>query len=169
MAVALERAEIQTRMRWTFTNAADLSSITDSLLKNKVTSFADGTGAGKAQIVVSDQRTISDGADETLDLKSLGAAFGSAAFAKLKALRIEVVTVTTGYTLKLKAGASNGLSAIFSDSSDELVLQAGGALTLEAPVDGYVVDATHKTVKVTNPSAGAVTYNLYLIGEGTVS
>jgi len=169
MAIALQNAEVQSKIRWQFNNSLDLSTPSESFQYSPRKAFTDGTGANKAQVAASDQRTLTTGTDETLDLKALGCAFGTAAFTKVKAIRIELVTATTGYTLKVKAGASNGLSAWFSDASDELIVQAGGAVQLEAPIDGYVVDATHKTIQITNPAGGSATYNIIVIGEGTVS
>lgn len=169
MAVAMTSAEVLTRWRWTMTNAGDLSTPTDALQVTTTRTFTNGTGSGKVQVGIADQRQLTTGTDETLDLKAILSAFGSAALTKIKAVRIELVTATAGYTLKVKAGASNGLSAWFSDASDELVIQAGGAWQLESPVDGYVVDATHKTVKITNPAGGTATYNILILAEGAVS
>lgn len=162
-------AEILTRIKWTFLNTLDLTTPAESMNKTVTRTFTDGTGSGKAQIAWADQRTITTASDETLDLKAITTAFGAAAITKIKALRIELETATTGYTLKVKAGSSNGLSAFFSDPSDELVLTAGGGITLEAPVDGYTVDATHKTLLISNPSGGSVVYNIYIVGEGAIS
>ncbi len=162
-------SEVLTRIKWTYTNSLDLSTPAEVMSDTCTQTFTDGTGSGKAQVAWSDQRTITTASDETLDLKAVTTAFGTAAFTKIKALRIEVVTATTGYTLKMTAGASNGLSAFFSDASDEIVIQAGGGLTLEAPVDGYTVDDTHKTLKMSNPAGGSVVYNIFVIGEGAIA
>lgn len=169
MAITFTSGDILTRVRWNLTNTLDLSAPVDALSQSTTRTFTNGTGANKAQIAVSDQRTLTTATNETLDLKAITSAFGSAAFTKVKAIRLELVTAAAGYTLKIKAGASNGLSAFFSDASDEIVLTAGGGLTLEAPVDGYTVDATHKTLLITNPSGGSAVYNIYVIGEGTIS
>lgn len=169
MAVALTSGEVLTRWKWTQTNAGSLSTPTDSLQQTTTRSLTSGTGANKAQIAIADQRSLTTGANETLDLKAMASAFGSAAVTKIKAIRFELVTATAGYTLKVKAGSSNGLSAFFSDASDEVVITAGGALQLEAPVDGYTVDATHKTLLITNPAGGTATYNILILAEGGVS
>ncbi len=134
MATSLASADILTRIRWSFTKTktGNLSTPTEAMSYQKTHTLTDGTGANKAQVPIVDQRTLTTGASETLDLKAILSAFGTAALTKIKALRIELVTATPGYTLKLKAGASNGFSACFSDPSDELVIQAGGALQLEA-------------------------------------
>lgn len=162
-------ATVQAKIQAAYANALPLSSPTESFLKTITMNLVNGTGANKAQVLASDQRTLTTGTNETLDLKAMANAFGSAALTKIKAILFEVVTATTGYTLKVTAGASNGLSAFFSDASDELALQAGGGALLWAPVDGYTVDATHKTLKITNPSGGSVVYNIIVIGEGAVS
>lgn len=153
----------------TFVNALDLSSVTDGLSKNYSTSFTDGTGSGKAQIQFHDSRTLVTTTDETLDLTALIGAFGAAAFAKIKALIVSVATQSNGYRLQIGGAAENAVSGMFADPGDILEVQAGSTLVLTAPVNGYVVDATHKNLKISNPSGGSVTYDIIIIGEGAVS
>ena len=153
----------------------DLVDPTIAVAKPYQINYTNGTGANKAQVIWSDTRALdaAGGAtpNETLDLAALATGIGSATvnISKLKCLILRLSTTTAGYTLKLKAGASNGFAAIFSDPSDELVLQAGGGIQLDAPVDGYTVDGTHKTILITNPSAGAVSYDIIAIGEGSLA
>ncbi|MDD3920950.1 MAG: hypothetical protein PHO41_07265 [Eubacteriales bacterium] len=153
----------------TFVNVLDLGNVTDGLSKGYSTSFADGTGSGKAQVQFHDQRTLLTTNDETLDLTALVGAFGAAAFTKIKALVISVVTQSNGYRLQIGGAAENAHSAMFADPADVLEIQAGATLMLTAPVNGYTVDATHKNLKIANPSGGSVTYDIIIIGEGAVS
>jgi hypothetical protein len=161
---------IATTINTEFNLGADIGSSKETIVNQKYDlSLTDGTGSGKAQVVWQDKRSILTGASETLDLKSLPRASGRAALTKMKALIIKVTTATTGYTLKLKAGASNGFSAIFSDATDELVVGAGGVLVLTSGVDGYTVGATTKTITITNPAGGTLDYDIIIIGEGAIS
>lgn len=153
-----------------FANNLDISTVTEQLSKTYAKETTSGTGQNKANVQWHDTRTLTTGATETLDLQALaGAAFGTVNLSKIKALVINVTTTTTGYTLKLKAGASNGFSACFSDPSDELVITNNGLLALFATGDGYTVDATHKTILLTNPAGGSLTYDIIIVGEGSVS
>ena len=162
-------AQVVAKATATYTDARGISTPTVNFNKTVTTAITDGTGRDKAQVLADVQTTLTTLGDVTLDLKALDSAFGSAAFTKIKAILVEVVTDTTGYTLKMKAGAADGFSACFSDPSDELVLQADSVLLLTSPRDGYTVDATHKTLLFTNPSGGSITFNLVVIGEGAIS
>jgi hypothetical protein len=135
--------------------------------------LTNGTGASQANVFSYDEFDITTGATATIDLSALPTMFGtgnlSGAGGKLKLLVLELVTATTGYTAKLMAGASNGFSACFSDASDELIFGAGSPLVIASLVDGFTVDSTHKTLKVTNPAGGTASYKLTVVGVGAVA
>jgi len=156
-----------------FRNTLDLSTIDDSLVKSYSTSLTNGTGANKAQIQWADQRTLLTTAGETLDLRALvGAAFGTALFTKVKYLLIKPITATAGYRLEVGAADANqfcGSLGPLKDATSLAIAGAGGGVKFESPVDGFTVDATHKDLKIYNPSGGSVTYDIIIIGEGSVA
>lgn len=132
------------------------------------TQLATGTGAGQADRIFTDTRTLSASATEDLDLQGslltpLGTAFTPA---RVKAL---VITAASGNTnnVNVTRPASNGVP-LFLAASDGVAVQPGGALVLVAPgATGYAVTAsTGDLVTVTN-SAGttSVTYNVIIIGS----
>ncbi len=154
----------------TYANALDLSTVTDSMGDTITKSITNGTGANKAQVLWHDQRTLATTTGEDLDLAggALTNAFGAVTFTKIKGILLEVETTTTGYRLQI-GGDANSLP-LFGATTDYLEVQAGGVLMLVAPVDGYTVTAdTGDILQVYNPSGGSVTYNITIIGEGSIA
>jgi hypothetical protein len=170
MATVLTAAGIKITATSEFTNALDLSSISDTLRLPITHAFTAGTGALKAQITWHDQRTLAAEATDSLDLAGgLSHAFGTATFTKIKALLIYNTTATTGIVLHVGGAASNALATLTGAVNDVMVVGAGGSLVLTAPTDGYVVTAgTADILKIYNPSATtALTYDIVVIGEGS--
>lgn len=153
----------------TWTNTLDLSAPVDTVSQIVNQAFTNGTAADQAQVVWHDERTLTTGANEDLDLAGvLSSAFGVVTFTNVKYLVVQVTTTTTGYTLELGGKGSNAWVGALKDTSDILTLQAGSVLALSAPVDGYTVTAgTGDLLKVNNPSAGSVTYRIWIVGEGS--
>ena len=154
-------------------NGLDKLTVPAKLKETYQESLTNGTGANKAQIFWSDTRSLDAAANETLDLQALtGGHFGTAVFSEVKALIIKVNTLTTAYLLEVGAAAGNqwtGAAAMLKDTSDIIQINAGGMLVWTSPVDGGTVDGTHKDLKINNPSAGAVSFDIIIIGEGTES
>jgi hypothetical protein len=148
-------------------NTIDLSNATDTVNRKITQAFTNGTGAGKSQIVWHDQGEILTTASVTLDLKALaGGMFGTANFTKVRYFVVQAVTETAGYRLLVSGGAANAFTAFWADASDVEYVPAGGVYAKSSPVDGFVVDATHKTLKIENPSGGTVQYLIWIVGEG---
>lgn len=154
------------------TGTTDLSSPVDTLLKSYGVHLESGAGAGKADLVFHDQRTLSASSSETLDLAgSLANAFGAAqVFARVKAI-----------IFKAAAGNTNNVIIGANASADFIgLLNAAGTVTLRpgavfaafsgsADATGMVVTATTADlIKVAN-SAGStsVTYDVIVIGNST--
>lgn len=153
-----------------YTKALDLSSARVPLLKEYATILATGTGAGQADRVWHDQRTLSASATEDLDLAgSLTDAFGDAVtFAKIKAL---IVSAAAGNTNNvLVGGVAAGLSTIIQPQTTGLVVVRPGAtfavIAGVADSTGYAVTATTADLlHLANSSSGtSVTYDVIIIG-----
>lgn len=165
-------AKIAVALEVTLTKALDLGNARDPLRISKILNLTNGTGAGKAQQVFHDQRTLEGGASEDLDLSGgFDNAFGeSVSFTDIKALYIEAASTNTD-DLLVGGATANGFATMFGESTDKLVLKPGGAVLLFAPgADGYAVTAdTGDLLKVADGGAGGATYDIVVIGEGTVS
>ena len=171
MGQTLTKASLKIILDHAVLNALDLNSIPDALNKSYSSAYTNGTGASKAQEVWHDKRTLLTTANEELDLTALaGGAFGTYNFSKIKALVIHVNTVTSGYRLEIGGAASNAFSAFVKDPSDiDLCAASGTKILIDSPIDGATVDSTHKMLKINNPSGGTVEYEIWILGEGTVS
>ncbi len=132
--------------------------------------LANGTGAGQADRLFADTRTLSASGTEDLDLAgSLADAFGTAqVFARIKAIAIRAAAGNTNNVL-VSRPASNGLASLFSAAGDQLILRPGTLFLVAAGVDdatGYAVTAgTGDLLTITN-SAGSTTveYDIAVIG-----
>jgi len=129
--------------------------------------IANGTGLSQADLIFSDQRTISASGNEDLDLAgSLTDPLGSTlTFATVKAIYVRASSDNTN-NVEVKPAASNGFDGPFADASDTLAIPPGGTLLLTAPVSGWSVTAgTGDLLNIANSGAGTgVTYDIVIIG-----
>jgi hypothetical protein len=138
--------------------------------KDVALAFATGTGAGQADLIFSDTRTIAASSNEDLDLAGgLTGAFGtSLTFAKVKGI---FVAAAAGNTNNVVVGgaASNGLVNWVGDATDKVVVKPGGILLLSVgtgDLAGYGVTAgTGDLLRIANSGAGtSVTYDIVVYG-----
>jgi hypothetical protein len=176
MGISLVTGTVDIRIDATLRNTtADSVNVDDKLIAQAADkkTYANGTAAGQANLVFHTQRTLLTTTDETLDLRALtdteGTVFGTYQFSKVRAILVELVTATTGYRLEVGAASANQFVGPIKDTSDIAVVPASGRWFAESPVDGWTVDATHKDLKISNPSGGSAVYKIKIIGVGTVS
>jgi hypothetical protein len=144
-------ATIKAGISASHTNVLDLGTATFPLNLLHSLSLADGTGAGLADRIFSDTRTLSASATEDLDLSgSLTNAFGTVTFARIKAVLVVASTDNTNNV--------NG---------DGLSVRPGGIFMWAcSDATGVAVTAgTGDLLTLTN-SAGStsVTYSIIVIG-----
>ena len=146
----------------------DLSTVKDALLHEIKTTLSTGTSANQADKVWHDRRTLGAGVSESLDLAgSLTDAFGATVtMAKIKGVLIYNRETTTGLYLQVGGAASNAWSAgMLVDATDKIKIGPSGYNAWASPIDGYAVTAgTGDILKIDNPSAAAVTYDIIIIG-----
>jgi hypothetical protein len=150
----------------------DLGGAGDSASKNWSVSFTDGAGAGQANVVWSDTRTINASSNDDLDLAgSLTNALGSTVFAKVKSL---TVVAAEGNTNNVVVGgaASNTWIGPFADATDKVVVRPGGVYAIsvgDADLNAYAVTAaTGDILRIANSGAGTtVTYDIVIIGTAS--
>lgn len=168
--------EVKVQIKSKVVNALDLSTVSDILSDpalSIVQALADGTGSGKAQVHWHDRRSLeaTGGADtDALDLAGgVVNAFGTVTFTKIKAILIKMVTATTGLALEIGAG-SDPITSLWGASGDVAILGAGGIFLMTSPVDGFALTGgSADKLTITNPSAAAITYDIVVIGEGTIA
>lgn len=137
------------------------------LIKN--IAFTSGTGANQIDLLWTDQRTLSASTGEDLDLAgSLTDAFGTTlTFASIKVIYV-FSAAANGDNLLVGGAATNAVSTIFSDTSDELVLAPGGTVLITNPsATGYAVTAsTADLLRIENSDSGAsATYDIIIAGD----
>lgn len=151
------------------TKALDLGTARAPHSLSRKMMLGSGTGAGKADRVFSDRRTLNASATEDLDLAgALIDAFGAAiTFARIKGI---IIAAADGNTNNVVVGnaTSNAWAALLGATST-VTLRPGSFLAVGtgvADANGYAVTAgTGDLLKVANSGAGtAVTYDVHIIG-----
>jgi hypothetical protein len=129
-------------------------------------SLGSGTGAGQADRLFTDRRTLAASASENLDLAGvLSDAFGaSLTFAKLKAIIIVADSANTNNVNVTREGTSG--VPLFLAAGDGIPVLPGGMFVWVAPGAGVTVTAgTGDLIAVANSGSGtSVTYDVYLLG-----
>ncbi|MEU9865489.1 hypothetical protein AB0D99_31935 [Streptomyces sp. NPDC047971] len=151
------------------TKALDLTTAADPLDFRRGVHLESGTGAGKADLVFHDRRTLNASANETLDLAGvLTDAYGAAiTFARIKFIAISAASGNTNNVI-VGANASNDWVGLLN-AAGTITLRPGASFcAMSGPVDatGMVVTAgTGDLIKVAN-SAGSttVTYDVVIVG-----
>jgi hypothetical protein len=155
------------RIEANYTKVLDLTTGTTPLDQAKRLTWASGVAINTADLIFSDQRTITASSNEDLDLAgSLTDAYGATlTFARMKALFISAATGNTN-NVRVTRPASNGVPFLLA-ASDGIDVRPGGFLFIAAPdATAYAVTAgTGDLINVANSSSGtSVTYDVVIIG-----
>lgn len=148
-----------------YTKALDLDTTEDALVYSKTNSLADGVGSGQADKVFHDQRSLTTGANENLDLAGvLTDAFGQTmTFAKVKAILIRAADANTT-ELTFKSDGTNGVP-MFAALGDGIKIPPGGTFLWTAPQGGIVVTAaTGDLVNMANAAGATAVYDIVVVG-----
>lgn len=150
--------------------AIDLGTVAYPLRKYATVTLANGTGAGQADQLWTDQRTIAASGTDDLDLAgSLTNAFGATVtFARIKSILVTAAAGNTNNVLVGGAASAQFLSWVGS-ATDKVVVRPGGFFALgagAADAIGYVVTATTADLlRIANSGAGTgVTYDISILG-----
>ncbi len=162
------QTDILLKVGATLQSALDLVTVQAPLSYSASLSLATGTGAGQADLIFSDTRTLTASSTENLDLAGvLTDALGATlTFVKIKGI---IVRASTGNTNDVVVGgaAANGFINWVADATDKINVRPGGLFVLIDPTgSGYAVTAsTGDILKVANSSSGSsVTYDIIIIG-----
>jgi hypothetical protein len=147
------------------TAALDLTSAVSNLNVEVNTFLDNGTGANQANQVFSDTRTLTTGANETLDLNGslLNAAGESVTFTKIKVIYIRNKGTTT---LSIGGAAATQFVAPFGSATDLVKIPPGGILLLTAPdANGFACRGrATDSLKILNSAGASIDYDIVLIG-----
>lgn len=161
------RVELQATER----NALDLVAATAPLQVERNLILRNGTGAGNANILWSDQRTIAASGTDDLDLNgtTLKTAFNAdVAMARVKGIYIAAASTNTNNVV-VGGAASNQFATWVGAATHTVVVRPGGFIMLgtgQADATCYAVTAaTGDILRVANSGAGTpVTYDIVLLG-----
>jgi hypothetical protein len=154
-------------------NAATISSFAYSK------TLANGSGAGNANkigIVLGNgatgaSATIAASGSVTFDLTAFTDPFGtSLSFTLVRAIYLENLNTTANTIIDLGGGVSNpwvGAAQMLNGTTPSVRVYPNGTLfCTTTAAASWVVDSTHKTIKITNEDSSlAASYRLIVIGE----
>jgi hypothetical protein len=168
-AAASLTSKVEVLVTGTLTNPLDLTTATAPMVSRRAQDFANGVGAGQADVIWSDSRTLATGATEDIDLVGGGLtdAFGVAvAPAKLRAL---IITAATSNTTNLTLFGDAASPAILNTAATTFTLQPGGMFVATWPATaGVTVTATTADIlQVVNAAGASATYTIIVIGTGS--
>lgn len=152
------------------TSALDLSSASAPVNFARSIKLGDGTGAGQANRMFTDRRTLAASATEDLDLSGIAMAdaFGAAVtFARIKGI-IVAASPDNANNVLLGAASANQWASMLN-AAGVVTLRPGAIAAFYAGEDdatGYTVTAgTGDLLKVANSAGGtSVSYDLVIIG-----
>lgn len=147
-----------------YERATDRSKATYKLPGSDPIVLGNGTGAWKADLAFDDERQLTTGATENLDLAGvLADAFGQVlTMARLKAIEIEADKANT--TLLTIGNVTNGAVLFFGASAHTIVLAAGERFVIASPTGWVITGATGDLLKVANAAGATATYRIKLVG-----
>ncbi len=162
-------SEIKASIHWLFQEPLALTTVGDASQLSYDDQLSNGSAADQANTIWSDQRTVAASGHDDLDLTNLThTLFGSTLsidLASVKAILLVNTSTTSNDRLRLDSSVANACTAPFGGSATSLVeIGADSALLLSSKKDGWTVDSTHKILRVANPSADAITYNIVILG-----
>lgn len=164
-------ADVIASISATLTKTSDLSLAVDTLGDGARAgqAFANGTGQDQADIVWADQRTVTAGADDDIDVAGvLTDVFGATiTAARIRAIFIKTANGATA-NLEIGAAAANPIATLFGATNDKLVVRLGGGFLLLCAPDatGYaIVAGSADTLRVSHDGTTSddVTYNIVIL------
>jgi hypothetical protein len=148
-------------------NPIDLVTGVGDLLKKAAIAYTDGSGANQINALFSDQRTLTTGANEDLDLAAaLVDLYGvTLTFTSIKGILIASAVANTT-DLTLTEPAANGLTGLFVAASDGINIEPGGFFMWGTPsAAGLAVTAgTGDLINIANAAGASAIYDVVIWG-----
>lgn len=161
MAISLE-VTFNLNIDGTYKSTLDLGTVTEKLGTQISIPFASGTGDDQADRWTHDKRTVTNPTTDTIDLTAtLSDGFGATfAPATLKGIIIHHRSTSGNLTITGNAIQYSG----WAGASGEHLILPGGLWVVMAPNTGYTITNTTKDQLSIDSSAGAIIYDIYLLG-----
>lgn len=158
---------LRTSLQWSRVDTKEVGTITNRKTQTATYTIADGDGPGEADLVFADERTIPANTIEDFDLlnltqQSLGVTVPFT-FRQLRAIRVANTTTTPG--LRLLIGVDPGRPTVVYAAE----VGPGSEWFSVNQTDSWEVTEANSVIRIANPNASAVTYELYLFGTSTAA
>lgn len=161
---------IETRVNAALTGAADLGTTKYEQDQSSRFQWDNGVGANQADVIWSDERTVTTGATDSIDVAGALTAMlgGTLAMARVKAIRVRnsnAAGTPNTTNISLTRPATNGVP-IFAAAGDAIPIHPGGEVLIVAPsAGGYPVTAgTGDLIDIVNAAGASATYRIEIIG-----
>ena len=166
--MALNSAELQVIFKANQTGANDLGNPSFDPSLKKVLQFLAGTAANQADMIWTDERVVTTGANDDIDLAGvLASAFGATlTFAEIVGI-IVVSDAANTTTLTIGAG-TNPWITMFLATGDGIKVGPGGIFVNFAPDAsglGAVTAGTGDILRITNSAGASATYKIVVLGR----
>lgn len=151
---------ITTRLQWSRVDTQENGSITNRNLVSGIYTIGDGSGAGAADVVWADYRTIPAESVDEIDLLSLTqTTLGVSVPMTIRQLRaVRIVNAETDAGMSIRVGADvTGATYAFEVGPGSEVLSINNT-------DAWPVDATNSVLRIANTNTDPAAYSIVLIG-----
>jgi hypothetical protein len=160
-------ATIKAGIKASQTRVLDLGTPAYPMSKSIEVALTSGTGAGQADLMFTDTRTVAASGTDALDLAGgLTDAYGQTlTFVEVRAVLVTALSTNTN-NVRVNRPASNGVP-LFLAAGDGIDVPPGGAFLWVAPPDGKVTvtAGTGDLLNIDNASSGTpVTYDVVILG-----
>src|SRR6266850_3923967 len=112
-------------------NALSFNTITDSVSLPVVVALANGTGAGQANQIFNDQRTLAGSASENINVVnfngSLDGVGGAFSMSRIKAIIVQNLNGTESNSIQVGGAGVGAATAPFNGSTSSVVTIPGGS------------------------------------------
>lgn len=161
---------IDTRLAGSLTSSADMATPTAAFDTSHRKTLTSGVAAGQADFYWSDERTVTTGATDSIDVAGALTSLlgGTVTFARIKGIRLRnsnAAATANTTNLSLTRPASNGVP-IFDAASDAITIGPDGEILLSNPTAaGWAVTAgTGDLISVINSAGASAVYRIEIWG-----
>lgn len=126
-----------------------------------------GTAASQCDVVWSASSSVTSGSPATIDMRgSLTSVLTGDAvnFVEVVGFFVKNKSTTAGQTLEI-GGGSNSFSTWAGGAGDTVLVGAGGAMYISAPIDGYATTAGTGDILQVKSTTGTVAYDVIVFGR----
>jgi len=159
-------ATVRLQVTGGFDNALDLTNVQAPLSFTNALAITNGTGAGQADVLFTDTRSVAAAEDLDVSGGTLTTAFGATfTIAELKALIVCADSANTGNVV---LGGDSASVLFLSVATTTVTLKPSACFVYTDPsAGGTVVTATTADIIQVAPSAGTQTYSIIVMGSSS--